>query len=53
MITFTKDLILNRDNLKIVIEEMLDKIIAPDTADGYGCDNMTSIIITLKDKSKF
>lgn len=37
--------------MKKIIEDMLDTILAPDTSNGYGCDNMTAIIITLKDIS--
>lgn len=31
--------------LKIIVEELLDKLIAPDTLNGIGCDNMTTILI--------
>lgn len=30
-----------------IIESLLDNIIAPDTATGIGCDNMTTILITV------
>jgi len=33
-----------------VVEDLLDAIVAPDTINGLGCDNMTCIVITLKDK---
>eukprot|EP01017_Pseudomicrothorax_dubius_P028716 TRINITY_DN342_c0_g2_i1.p1 TRINITY_DN342_c0_g2~~TRINITY_DN342_c0_g2_i1.p1 ORF type:complete len:304 (-),score=102.59 TRINITY_DN342_c0_g2_i1:987-1898(-) len=33
---------------KKAVEELLEKLIAPDTSTGIGCDNMTSIIIKLK-----
>lgn len=38
------------DKVKIsdVVEEILDKGLAPDTSQGIGCDNMCSIIIILK-----
>jgi len=31
--------------LKDIIENLLDTILAPDTTNGYGCDNMTALII--------
>jgi len=31
-----------------IAEELLEKMIAPDTSTGVGCDNMTCIIVTLK-----
>jgi len=31
-----------------VCEELMERIIAPDTSSGLGCDNMTTIIVTLK-----
>lgn len=34
--------------LKKILEDLLDEILAPDTATGVGCDNMTSMIVTFK-----
>jgi len=31
-----------------IVETLLDKLIAPDTSTGLGCDNMTCIVIDLK-----
>ena len=35
------------DNLNKIMEELLDQILAPNTEDGIGTDNMTAIIIRL------
>eukprot|EP00331_Platyophrya_macrostoma_P024731 CAMPEP_0176439384 /NCGR_PEP_ID=MMETSP0127-20121128/19909_1 /TAXON_ID=938130 /ORGANISM="Platyophrya macrostoma, Strain WH" /LENGTH=300 /DNA_ID=CAMNT_0017823639 /DNA_START=53 /DNA_END=955 /DNA_ORIENTATION=+ len=35
-------------NISKAIEEFLDKILAPDTMGGVGCDNMTCVVIQLK-----
>lgn len=34
--------------IKNVVEQMLDKMIAPDTSDGIGCDNLSLTIIKIK-----
>jgi len=34
--------------LSKIVEELLDTILASDTATGIGCDNMTCLIVTLK-----
>jgi len=34
--------------LPTTVEALLDKILAPDTSTGLGCDNMTCIILLLK-----
>jgi len=31
-----------------IVEDLLDNIVAPDTLSGYGCDNMTCVVVTLK-----
>ena len=36
------------DNLNVIMEALLDDILAPDTEDGIGTDNMTAIIIRLE-----
>jgi len=33
-----------------VVEDLLEAIVAPDTINGLGCDNMTCIVVILKDK---
>ena len=38
---------INKD-LKKIIEDLLDMLLAKDTHSGIGCDNMTAILITLK-----
>ena len=35
------------DGLAVIMEELLDSILAPNTEDGIGTDNMTAIIIRL------
>lgn len=44
------DLIKKKEKLSGVIEDMFDKIIAPDVASsgGIGCDNMTCVIVQFK-----
>lgn len=31
--------------LEPIIESLLDRLLAPDTSNGTGCDNMTSVIV--------
>lgn len=38
----------NRTQLKIVIERLLDTLLAKDTREGIGCDNMSAILVMLK-----
>jgi hypothetical protein len=33
-------------NLHLIMEKLLDSILAPNTDDGIGTDNMTAILIT-------
>lgn len=33
-----------------IVEKLLDQLIAKETQDGLGCDNMSCILITFKDK---
>ena len=35
-------------DLTKIIENLLDSLLAKDTREGIGCDNMTAILITLK-----
>ena len=39
---------LQESNLSAVCEKVLDKCLAPSTAGGEGCDNMTMILVQLK-----
>ena len=43
------DLIKKKEKLSGVIEDMFDKIVAPDVASsgGIGCDNMTAVVVKL------
>lgn len=50
IIKFIRDQLEAKKPLKSTIEDLLDKLIAPDTMNGVGCDNMTAIIITLNRK---
>jgi len=34
-------------NVKTILEELLEKIVAPDTNNGVGCDNMSTILVVL------
>jgi hypothetical protein len=34
--------------MKEVVEAMLDKMVAPDTSDGIGCDNLSLTIVRIK-----
>lgn len=38
----------NPKELEKVLEELLEKLIAPDSVSGLGCDNMSVILISLK-----
>ena len=35
-----------------IVEALLDKLVAPDTSTGLGCDNMTCIIVNLQNLKK-
>lgn len=37
-----------KKDLKKATEDLLDHLLAKDTIEGLGCDNMTAILITLK-----
>jgi len=41
--------------ISAAVEDLLDAIVAPDTINGLGCDNMTCIVVSLKKwwKSKY
>ena len=36
--------------LSKVLEELLDKLIAKDTTEGVGCDNMSAVLVEFKHK---
>eukprot|EP01017_Pseudomicrothorax_dubius_P024969 TRINITY_DN265_c0_g1_i1.p1 TRINITY_DN265_c0_g1~~TRINITY_DN265_c0_g1_i1.p1 ORF type:complete len:306 (-),score=84.30 TRINITY_DN265_c0_g1_i1:232-1149(-) len=49
MVDYTRKLIKdNQDDLRKSVEDLLEKMVAPDTSTGLGCDNMTCILIKLK-----
>lgn len=39
---------LKQNNISKLVEDLLDHLLARDTSEGLGCDNMTAILITLK-----
>jgi serine/threonine protein phosphatase PrpC len=39
---------LKQNSITKVAEDLLDHLLARDTSEGLGCDNMTAILITLK-----
>lgn len=43
-----KDDLKDKKDLKKVVEDLLDHLLARDTSEGLGCDNMTAILITFK-----
>ena len=45
---FIKKNILEDIKIEIIVEKLLDKLIAKDTVNGVGCDNMTCIVIKFK-----
>ena len=36
-----------------ITEQLLDKLVAPDTSTGLGCDNMTCIVVDLRKIKKY
>lgn len=40
---------IKKEKLEDILCDLLEWIVALDTVSGFGCDNMTSILITLKD----
>jgi len=49
LVEFCRTKLRNKESLKSTLEDLLDMILAPDTSNGFGCDNMTSIIVTFRD----
>lgn len=39
---------MQESKLSVVVERVLDRCLAPSTAGGEGCDNMTMILVQLK-----
>jgi len=48
IVTFVGERLKKLPMISNVCEELMEKIVAPDTATGLGCDNMTCIIVSLK-----
>jgi len=48
LIDMLRDDLKVKKDLKKVVEDLLDHLLARDTSEGLGCDNMTAILITLK-----
>jgi len=48
IINLCKGMFEKKDPPSRIVENLLDKLIAPDTSTGLGCDNMTCIIVDLK-----
>lgn len=45
---FVKDRLANERTMSTVLGELLDKCLAPDTTQGVGCDNMSTVLIKFK-----
>lgn len=43
-----EDMLQKDTPIKDVVENMLDKMVAPDTSDGIGCDNLSLTIVRIK-----
>jgi len=52
LIEYCKGKINEGQLLEKIMEQLLDDILAPNTANGTGCDNMTSILIVFKHGAK-
>lgn len=52
VIDFCREKIKNNPETKphLILEDLLDQILAPDTSMGFGCDNMTSILVIFDKK---
>ena len=48
LIDYLKPQIKSKKEPKQIVEDLLDMLLAKDTREGIGCDNMTAILITLK-----
>ena len=51
MVRTSKLLIMQESKLSVVCEKVLDRCLAPSTAGGEGCDNMTMILVQFKKPS--
>ncbi len=45
MVDLLREKIAKKKDSRVVMQELLDELIARDTMSGLGCDNMTSILI--------
>jgi len=50
IIDFVAARVTKEAKLSPVVEDLLEAIVAPDTINGLGCDNMTCIVVQLKEK---
>jgi len=50
IIDFVREKLEKEAKVSGAVELLLDDIIAPDTINGLGCDNMTCIVVSLTDK---
>jgi serine/threonine protein phosphatase PrpC len=41
-----RDELRSKKEQKVVVEDLLDHLLAKDTSEGVGCDNMTVLLIT-------
>jgi serine/threonine protein phosphatase PrpC len=48
LIDIVKKELNNKKDTTKLMEDLLDLLLAKDTREGLGCDNMTAILITLK-----
>lgn len=48
LIDMIKDYLKGNKQLKTVVEKLLDTLLAKDTREGIGCDNMSAILVLLK-----
>jgi len=49
LVELCRSKIQKKETLRQTLEDLLDTILAPDTSNGFGCDNMTTIIVTFRD----
>lgn len=45
LLDFVREKLLAKEKLETIVESLLDWILAKDTSSGYGCDNMTTILV--------
>jgi len=49
MVDFVRKKLQEKVSQKLILEDLLDNILAADTSSGFGCDNMTSILVCFKE----